>query len=100
MTERNNKICHPELGCSGDLNLTVVHTLNVGDLCSDLDKIGEAAPEVECRSRSGHSSQSGGKPHTRQRSAVSQQLPEEVGDIPRKQRELAQLNASGTDAEY
>lgn len=93
MTERRNKICHPDLGCSGNLNLSEnVHTLNVGDLHSGRET-GLAATDVECKSRNSHSSQNKGKPCTGRRAVVSQELSKEVEpmNIARKQRELAQL---------
>ena len=97
MTEQKHemchKICHPELGCSGDLNLSDkdVHTLNVGDLHSGRGATGLTATDVECKSRNSHSSRSKGKLCTGRRTVVSQKLPDKVEGIPRKQRELAQL---------
>jgi hypothetical protein len=66
-----HKASYPELGCSGDLNLTVtVHSVNVGTSCLG-GNTGLAAVDVRHEGRESRSSLSGGKLRTWRRTLAS-----------------------------
>ena len=65
-----HKTCHPELGCSGNLNpIETVHLVNVGTLCIGR-RTGPAAVEVIYGGRNSRSSLRYGK-HITWRRAVA-----------------------------
>ena len=71
MKDQIHKDFHPELGCSGDLNLTgTVHSVNVGTSCLGR-KTGLAATDVRCEGRESRSSRSQGKLDTWRRTLAS-----------------------------
>ena len=62
MTGQIHKTCHPDMGCSGNLNSSgTVHLVNVGTSCLG-GNTGPAAVDVRHGGRNGHSSLSEGKP--------------------------------------
>jgi hypothetical protein len=71
MSSQIHKTSHPELGCSGDLNLTVtVHPVNVGTSCFG-GYTGLAAVDEKHEGREIRSSRSQGKPDTWRRTLAS-----------------------------
>ena len=79
MISQINKTSHPELGCSGNLNLTVtVYPVNVGTPYIGR-RTGLAAVEVMYGGRESRSSLSEGKPRTWRRTLADVIVPMEIG---------------------
>ncbi len=74
MTGQIHKTCHPELGCSGNLNSSgTVYLVNVGTSCIG-PRTGLAAADVMHGGRKNRSSRSGGKLRTWRRILASREF--------------------------